>query len=60
MYRGNEYYMPLSCNFDIEELPLENELIEVTIRIFSPKVFRYSKSIKPYPFSVIESVNLLK
>lgn len=60
MYRGNEYYMPLSCNFDIEELPLENELIEVTIRIFSPKVFRYSKSIKPYPFSVIESINLLK
>lgn len=35
LYRGNKYYIPLSCNIDIEETPTENELIEVTIRVFS-------------------------
>jgi len=60
LYRGVEYYVPLSCNADSGETPLENELIEITVRVFNPKVFRYSKNIKPYPFCVIEAINLLR
>ena len=60
LYRGVEYYIPLSCNTESGETPLENELIEITVRVFNPKVFRYSKNIKPYPFCVIETINLLR
>ena len=60
LYRGVEYYVPLSCNAVSGETPLENELIEITVRVFNPKVFRYSKNIKPYPFCVIEIINLLR
>ncbi|WP_289754875.1 hypothetical protein [Muribaculum intestinale] len=60
LYRGVEYYIPLSCNAESGETPLENELIEITIRVFNPKVFRYSKNIKPSPFCVIETINLLR
>lgn len=60
LYRGIDYYIPLSCNADKGEAPLENELIEITVRVFNPNVFRYSKSIKPYPFCVIENINLLR
>ena len=59
-YRGVEYYVPLSCNADRVEAPLENELIEITIRVFNPRVFRYPKKIKPYPFCVIETINFLR
>lgn len=59
-YRGVEYYVPLSCNADRVEAPLENELIEITVRVFNPRVFRYPKNIKPYPFCVIETINLLR
>lgn len=60
LYRGNKYYIPLSCNIDIEETPTENELIEVTIRVFNPKVFRYSKKTIPYPYCIVESIDLLR
>lgn len=60
LYRGVEYYIPLSCNTESGETPSENELIEITVRVFNPKVFRYSKNIKPYPFCVIEAINLLR
>ena len=60
LYRGNEYYIPLSCNSDIEVTPAENELIEVTIRVFNPKVFHYSRKTIPYPYSIVESINLLR
>lgn len=62
LYRGNEYYIPLSCkcNNDIEVTPAENELIEVTIRVFNPKVFHYSRKTIPYPYSIVESINLLR
>lgn len=60
LYRGVEYYVPLSCNAESGETPLENELIEITVRVFNPKVFRYSKNINPYPFCVIETINLLR
>ena len=60
LYRGNEYYIPLSCNNDIEVTPAENELIEVTIRVFNPKVFHYSKRTIPYPYCIVESINLLR
>lgn len=60
LYRGVEYYIPLACNADRVEAPLENELIEITVRVFNPKAFRYSKNIKPYPFCVIEAVDLLR
>lgn len=60
LYRGNKYYIPLSCNNDIEVTPVENELIEVTIRVFDPKVFRYSKKTIPYPYCIIESIDLLR
>ena len=60
LYRGVEYYIPLSCNAESGETPIENELIEITVRVFNPKVFRYSNNIKPYPFCVIEAINLLR
>jgi len=60
LYRGNEYYIPLSCNNDIEVTPAENELIEVTIRVFNPKVFHNSKWTIPYPYCIVESINLLR
>lgn len=60
LYRGNKYYIPLSCNNDIEVTPAENELIEVTIRLFNPKVFHYSKRTIPYPYCIVESINLLR
>ncbi|MBD5387589.1 hypothetical protein HDR70_06875 [bacterium] len=60
LYRGVEYYVPLSSNAVSDEIPLENELIEITVRVFNPKAFRYSKNIKPYPFCVIEAVDLLR
>ena len=60
LYRGNEYYIPLSCNSDIEVTPAENELIEVTIRVFNPKGFHYSGKIIHYPFCIVESINLLR
>lgn len=60
LYRGNKYYIPLSCNIDIEETPTENELIEITIRVFSPKAFRYSKKTIPYPYCIVESIDLLR
>lgn len=60
LYRGVEYYIPLSCNAGSGETPLENELIEITVRVFKPKEFRYSKIIKPYPFCVIEAINILR
>lgn len=60
LYRGVEYYIPLSCNTESGETPSEKELIEITVRVFNPKVFRYSKNIKPYPFCVIEAVDLLR
>ncbi len=60
LYRGVEYYIPLSCNTESGETPFENELIEITVRVFKPKVFRYSKKIMPYPFCVIEAINLLR
>lgn len=60
LYRGNKYYIPLSCNNDIEVTPAENELIEVTIRVFNPKVFHYSKRTIPYPYCIVESINLLR
>ena len=60
LYRGNKYYIPLSCNIDIKEVPIENELIEVTIRVFNPKVFRYSKKTIPYPYCIVESIDLLR
>lgn len=60
LYRGVEYYIPLSYNTESGETPSENELIEITVRVFNPKVFRYSKNIKPYPFCVIEAINLLR
>ena len=60
LYRGNEYYIPLSCNNDIEITPAENELIEVTIRVFNPKVFHYSRKTIPYPYCIVESINLLR
>lgn len=58
LYRGNKYYIPLSCNIDIEEAPTENELIEVAIRVFDPKVFRYSQKTIPYPYCIVESIDL--
>ena len=60
LYRGNKYYIPLSFNNDIEVTPAENELIEVTIRVFNPKVFHYSKKTIPYPYCIVESINLLR
>lgn len=60
LYRGNKYYIPLSCNNDIEETPTENELINVTIRVFRPKAFCYSKKTIPYPYCIVESINLLR
>lgn len=60
LYRGVEYYIPLSCNAGSGETPLVNELIEITVRVFKPKEFRYSKNIKPYPFCVIEAINILR
>lgn len=60
LYRGNEYYIPLSCNNNTEVTPAENELIEVTIRVFKPKVFHYSRKTIPYPYCVVESINLLR
>lgn len=60
LYRGVEYYIPLSCNAGSGETPLGNELIEITVRVFNPTVFRCSKNIKPYPFCVIEAINLLR
>lgn len=60
LYRGVEYYVPLACNADRVEAPLENELIEITVRVFNPRVFRYPQNIKPYPFCVIETINLLR
>ena len=60
LYCGNKYYIPLSCNIDIEETPTENELIEITIRVFSPKVFHYSKKTIPYPYCIVESIDLLR
>ena len=56
LYRGNEYYIP--C--DIEVTPAENELIEVTIRVFNPKVFYCSGKIIHCPYCVVESINLLR
>lgn len=60
LYRGVEYYVPMSCNAESGKTPFENELIEITVRAFNPKIFRYSKNIKPYPFCVIEAINLLR
>lgn len=60
LYRGVEYYIPLSCNAESGETLLENELIEITVRVFNPKVFRYSINIKPYPSCVIEAINRLR
>lgn len=60
LHRGIEYYIPLSCDINVETIPLENELIEITIRVFNPKVFRYSKKTKPYPYCIIESIDLLR
>ena len=60
LYRGNEYYIPLSCNNDIVVTPAENELIEVTIMVFNPKVFRYSKKTIPYPYCIVETIDLLR
>lgn len=60
LYRGNKYYIPLSCNIDIKGTPTENELIEITIRVFSPKAFRYSKKTIPYPYCIVESIYLLR
>lgn len=62
LYRGNKYYIPLSCNCnnDIEVTPAENELIEVTIRVFNPKVFHCSGKIIHCPYCVVESINLLR
>ena len=57
LYRGNKYFIPLSCNIDIDETPTENELIEITIRVFSPKAFRYSKKTIPYPYCIVESID---
>ncbi len=60
LYRGIEYYVPISCNTDMKEPPSENELIEITIKFYDPKRVRYSKDQKPYPFSIIENINLLR
>lgn len=60
LYRGKEYYIPLSCNNEIEETPAENELIEVIIRVFNPKVFHYSGKTIPCPYCIVESINLLR
>ena len=60
LYCGNKYYIPLSCNIDIEETPTENELIEIIIRVFSPKVFHYSQKTIPYPYCIVESIDLLR
>lgn len=59
LYRGKEYYIPLSCNNEIEETLAENELIEVIIRVFNPKVFHYSGKTIPCPYCIVESINLL-
>lgn len=65
LYRGKEYYIPVSCNTDMENTlsilwHMENELIEITIKLFDPKLFLYSKSLRPYPFGIIENINLLR
>lgn len=60
LYRGVEYYIPLSCNADMKELPTGNELIKLTIKLFNPKKFRYPKSLNPYPFCVIEKINFIR
>ena len=65
LYRGKEYYIPVFCNTDMKKAlsilwHMENELIEITIKLFDPKMFLYSKSLKPYPFGIIENINILR
>lgn len=60
LYSGNKYYIPLSYNAIVEKIPAENELIEVNIRVFNPKVCRYSKHTLPFPYCIIETIDLLE
>lgn len=53
LYRGKEYYIPLS-DMELDNLPTTEDPYEITIRLFNPKVFRYSKKTKPYPYGIIE------
>ena len=59
LYRGIEYCFPVSCSIDAKEIPITHELIEITVRFFNPKTFKYSTKTIPYPLGIIERIDYL-